>query len=233
MSENVPTNVQSNPWLYTSRNFLAEAFESWQAWILDPSYESAYRPAKERAERYLYFLQNSTALPRPRDNKDRKIKSQARKDWVLGEDGEILYRKGNPKKLVISEGVLKTLAYHHERHLHAGQDKLYRNIKKLFHGITKEECQEIVYKCRGCNLKAASTITAPFQPIVVDYPLERVQVDLLDYREAPSGPYHWILTIRDRFNKIICLFALRTKVAEEIALYFEFWIRCYHCPWIL
>lgn len=230
MSDNVHSQVQANPWAYTSANFSPQAYESFLTWTINAGH-GGKRPARERAERFRYFLENPGALPLKNNSRDRKIKSQAQKQWEL-RDG-VIYRKDTVKRLIINEEVFGVLAREHERISHSGRDKLFNAIRTRYYGIAIEECLAIPARCRSCILNASSRVTAPLQPIAADYPFHRVQIDLMNYQEAPSGPYHWILAIRDHFSKISCLYALRSKHAEEVAFFFELWIRGYHIPIIL
>ena len=45
-----------------------------------------------------------------------------------------------------------------------------------------------------------------------------LQVDLIDMRHRPDGPYHWIGHYMDHWSKMHVLFPLMQKCANEVAL---------------
>ena len=60
--------------------------------------------------------------------------------------------------------------------------------------------------------------------------LERVQIDLIDMRHSPDGPYHYIAHFMDHFTKYHVLFPLQTKLAVEVARLLEERVLAYFGP---
>ncbi|KAL5505759.1 hypothetical protein EMCRGX_G007251 [Ephydatia muelleri] len=67
-------------------------------------------------------------------------------------------------------------------------------------------------------LKNCSTIK-PLKPIIASGFVSRGQVDLIDMRHRPDGPYNWIGHYMDHWSKFHALFALQRKIGTEVAWY--------------
>ena len=134
-----------------SDNFSVDDFLHYQTWILDDNRKS-YRPSRRRAERFQYWLQNPDGPGIKNNPQDRKIKHQAFTDWEI--DGGTLYRRGTRQQVVFSDEVFDIVAREHETLSHAGRDKLFKELKRRYYTITKEECLEIVKRCRFCRHRA-------------------------------------------------------------------------------
>jgi len=85
-----------------------------------------------------------------------------------------------------------------------------------YYGIPRSYVQEFCKTCPTCQLKAPQKSQAPLRPIVESEFLRRVQVDLIDLRNTPDGPYHYICHFVDHFTKYHVLFPLEDKTAEKV-----------------
>jgi hypothetical protein len=47
---------------------------------------------------------------------------------------------------------------------------------------------------------------------------KRCQIDLIDMRAGPSGPYNWILTTKDHFDKFVTLWPLQNKASQTLLI---------------
>ena len=68
-------------------------------------------------------------------------------------------------------------------------------------------------------------------PIISQYKLERIQIDLVDIRcyAQHNDDYNWILNIIDHFTCYAWSFALKRKLAEDIASALLLWLE-FNCP---
>jgi transposase InsO family protein len=71
------------------------------------------------------------------------------------------------------------------------------------------------------------------KPIISNCCMQRVQIDLMDFRADADGQYKWILQIKDHFSRYIWLFALREKDSKEVAHCLEWWISAFGEPRII
>jgi len=46
--------------------------------------------------------------------------------------------------------------------------------------------------------------------------MDRLQIDLMDFRTTPDGEYTWILQIKDTFSRYIWLYGLKDKSAPSV-----------------
>ena len=60
--------------------------------------------------------------------------------------------------------------------------------------------------------------------------MERLQIDLIDFRHSPDGRYKWVLHIKDHFLKYTALFPLKSKLASEVANAVANFIMCFGPP---
>lgn len=75
----------------------------------------------------------------------------------------------------------------------------------------------LLKRCQTCLLERQNRSRAPLQSIIFNRTLERVQIDLVDFRHEPDGQYKWILHVKDHFSKFTSLYALKSKTSEEVA----------------
>lgn len=115
----------------------------------------------------------------------------------------------------------------HEAVGHAGIRKTFEHANKSVYGISKEDVTWLLRHCKICLNNRANATKPPLEPIVVNNTLERVQIDLMDFRHEPSREYKWILHVKDHFSKLSILYALTTKRASEVAFWINIFIRHY------
>jgi len=68
-----------------------------------------------------------------------------------------------------------------------------------------------------CLQNQPNKTRALLEPIILNYTLERVQMDLVDMQATPHNGYCWILHIKDHFSKFSFLFPLVDKTAIGVA----------------
>ena len=68
----------------------------------------------------------------------------------------------------------------------------------------------MIRHCGTCAKTRGPKTLGPLQPIVAEDWLERLQIDLIDYRHL-NLRYKWCLHIRDYYSKYSLAFALENK----------------------
>lgn len=101
--------------------------------------------------------------------------------------------------------------------IHAGIRKTQDQVNRTYYGVHRKEIEWMLEKCAVCDIQRRNQTRASLQPIIAARVLERLQLDLVDMRSTPSGPYTWILHIRDHYSKFSMLYALESKEATPIA----------------
>ena len=179
--------------------------------------------------------------PGPDQKKLWNHKYDAQANYDVHPNGQ-LYRKpsaaertrGRGDRKVITESeIFDHIRDVHPQFEHAGVNKVAHTIANRYHGIRKVEVEWLLKRCQSCLLERQNRSRAPLEPIIVDRILERVQIDLVDFRHEPNGQYKWILHIKDHFSKFTSLYPLRSKTTDEVANSIAHWIGCFGHPEIL
>jgi len=55
----------------------------------------------------------------------------------------------------------------------------------------ERQVEWLLKRCRTCFLERQTRSCAPLQPIIFNRTLERVQIDLVDFRYEPHGQYKY------------------------------------------
>jgi transposase InsO family protein len=63
--------------------------------------------------------------------------------------------------------------------------------------------------------------------------MQRVQIDLMDFRTDCDGDYKWIIQVKDHFSRYVWLFALYEKDSEEVTAHLKQWIGAFGEPQII
>jgi len=134
------------------------------------------------------------------------------------------------RQVVLDHDVHYVIKQVHERLGHSGYRKTYEAVRPEAYGISREEVKWFIDHCLHCEMNRPNRSRAPSQPIESGDTNKRCQIDLIDMRAEPSGPYNWILTTKDHFGKFVTLWPLRNKTAQEIADALDIFLMC--CgPW--
>ena len=113
--------------------------------------------------------------------------------------------------------ILEVIAYEHDITGHAGMDAAWKAIDSDYYGIVREEVRQAIKKCQICARKASNRSKGPLTPILVNNLFERVQVDLIDFRDTSDNQYKWVLHAKDHFSKYCQLYPLPDKQAVTVA----------------
>jgi IS30 family transposase len=134
------------------------------------------------------------------------------------------------RQAALDDDIYYIIKQTHERLGHAGAKKTYEAVRLDAYGINRDECEWFTDHCRHCELNRPNRGKAPLQPIESGGTNQRCQIDLIDMRSEPSGPYNWILTTKDHFDKFVTLWPLENKTAQEVADVLDIFLMC--CgPW--
>ena len=85
------------------------------------------------------------------------------------------------------------------------------------YGISQEDVAELLKVCKICIDNRCSNTKAPLEPITVTRVLERIQIDLVDFRHQLDGRYKGIMHVKDHVSKFSALFSQKSKEASECA----------------
>jgi hypothetical protein len=69
------------------------------------------------------------------------------------------------------------------------------------------------------------------KPIETRCCMDRIEIDLMDFRTLSDGEFNWILQIKDTFSRYIWLYALKDKSSEEVGNALAHWIGGNGHPW--
>ncbi|CAC5398960.1 unnamed protein product [Mytilus coruscus] len=96
---------------------------------------------------------------------------------------------------------------------HTGYHKLFKDVKDTFYGL----CKEFIKGCVKCAYKKPQNNIAPLKPISSKHFMHRGQLDLVDKRADPEGPFCWIGHYIDHFSKFNFFWPQERKSAIEVA----------------
>ena len=105
----------------------------------------------------------------------------------------------------------------HSRIGHGGIHLTWAAIGAGYYGIIRTEIIWLLKRCQICIRRASNLSRKPLVPIVTTKLFERIQVDLIDFRNEPDSVYHWILHVKDHFSKYRQLYPLVNKEAKTVA----------------
>jgi hypothetical protein len=87
-----------------------------------------------------------------------------------------------PRYVATDETAFEFVADIHRNLQHFGIYKTYERVAERYYRITRAQVQFIVNRCMICNLKGSAKSKAPPIPIVSTRCLNRVYIDLMDFR---------------------------------------------------
>lgn len=132
-----------------------------------------------------------------------------------------------------------------ELHLSNGHDKsrpLFDQIEQQYYGITRTMVETYVKNCSSCKKLEKVIRKQPVQPIVSNYPRERVLIDLIDMKSFnkkftdridEDQLYHFILTVIDHYSNFTFIYPQKTKEQGETARNIANYIRIFGSPKII
>jgi hypothetical protein len=175
-------------------------------------------------------------------------KHDALAHYLIKEDGH-LYRqltvaekergRVDARRVVCDSEIFDTIREWHLQLGHAGVNKVSKAVIERFYGIRKDDVEWVLKHCQTCLLERQNRSQTPArasrEPVVSGRTLERVEIDLIDFRHEPDGEYKWILQIKDHFSKFTSFFPLKNQWPdpEEVAVAIAQWIGMFGHPELL
>lgn len=150
-----------------------------------------------------------------------------------------LYKRG--KELLLRVATLSNsvglIVLGHQELSGAKARTTYSRLRVFHHGLDRHHVEWFMRRCPTCS-RGLRTVVAPpsplpFQIIKSSRPLERIQINLVDFTGVPSEGYNWVLYIKDHFSKMTHLYPLKFRHASEIAIHLDKFIRYFGAPEIL
>ena len=87
------------------------------------------------------------------------------------------------------------IAWAHDVIGHAGARKTHQRLMREVYGISQDDVEALLPGCKICVVNRTNNTKPPLEPIVAIRVLERVQIDLIDFRHQPDGRFKWIMHI--------------------------------------
>lgn len=113
-------------------------------------------------------------------------------------------------------------------------------IKTKYHGITRKMIRIFIEDCDKCKEKKKIVREEPDNPIISNYPRERVLIDLITMNKfnknfnIPNDQlYHYVLTIIDHYSNHTIIYPQKTKTETETAKNVANYIRLFGIPHII
>ena len=178
--------------------FEKKALETFENWLLlnRTKVGQSLLDAPERAI-YIAYLLNDKFYPIWYDSNDPKsrqkwatMKHLIKNGFKLGSQNMLLREvKG---RYLPQAFIYNTARYIESAHTcigHGGIRKTYDQLCSTAYGIPRIAVTKLLPHCKVCLKRRRNNSKAPLQPIYSDYVLERIQIDLMDFRDRPSGGY--------------------------------------------
>ena len=147
-----------------------------------------------------------------------KFKVRSNKHFTMEESGArtVLYCKKLSKPIVTKERLFDVVLQCHVNVGHSGRDKTWAQIKSHYAGI-KWSVAIFLKTCSSCTIRQPTRNPPAGRPIINLEFLQRLKIDLIDFRSRPDGEFCWILHARDQCTKFSWTYALKSKTAAEVA----------------
>lgn len=191
--------------------------------------------SERRRTDYLHFLQDNSASSVEGNgysrNQRKSNKHIAIRDFELGEGTPHIYRKKMTKKgkeippryAACEDDAFRIIANLHSQHGHSGIIKTRTEINKKYYGITERNIKWVLNACVVCALDRRNKTKPIITPIISEGCLDRVQIDLMDFRAKADGEAKWILQVKDHFSCFVWLYPLTSKTAAAVAVRMDEW----------
>ena len=210
--------------------FPPKAIESFQTYLQASTNCSIFDPARRAS--YRNWLSNPEApiskmLPKKERACLRSEKRRALHDFILKNNQ--LYRKGSKRDddrvVTMTYDAVNHITRAHDAIGYAGARKTHQRLMKEVYGISQDNIEALLPGCKICAVNHTNNTKPPLEPIVAIRVLERVQINLIDFRHQPDGRFKWIMHIKDHVSKFSALFTQTSKEASECATSLSIFIK--------
>ncbi|KAG0442635.1 Pro-Pol polyprotein [Dictyocoela muelleri] len=146
-----------------------------------------------------------------------------RKSELLFLRNNILYIKENTVEkifiCVYENDKKKSLIINSHNEDHAGIRTTFDRIKSFAYGITLKDVGRVLNRCENCIRERPPQICRGVNPIVPNYPRERLIVDTIDMRmySDHNDEFKYIFTFIDSFTKFGWAYKSKKKDAESFS----------------
>jgi len=159
---------------------------------------------------YIDWIQQPDRKPPPGPDQHHlwNQKYDAQGNYTVKDDGQ-LYRKPSDAKrkrfghkdlrFICNTEIFDCIRGVHVQLKHAGVNKVVQSINDQYYGIWKREVEWLLKRCQSYLLECQNRSRVPHEPIIIGRTLERVRIDLVDFRHEPDRQFKWILHIKDHF----------------------------------
>ncbi|XP_068221351.1 KRAB-A domain-containing protein 2-like [Palaemon carinicauda] len=139
---------------------------------------------------------------------------------IEGTTVQKLQKKGTQLRFVCAEDMFDVLLGIPRTIGQGGRTSMCKATKEKYANISRDQITLFLQCCEECQLKKSSVRKCVVvKPSVSNSMNARAQVDLIEMLSQPDGKYRFIFNYQDHLTKMICLRALQTKTAEEIAFH--------------
>ncbi|XP_068250814.1 KRAB-A domain-containing protein 2-like [Palaemon carinicauda] len=139
---------------------------------------------------------------------------------IEGTTVQKLQKKDTQLRFICAEDVFDVLVAIHRIMGLGGRTSMCKATKEKYANISRDQITLFFQYCEECQLKKSSVRKCVVvKPIVSKSMNSRALVDLIDMQSQPDGKYRFIFNYQDHSTKMICLRALQTKTAEEVAIH--------------
>ena len=198
--------------------------------------EHRYQITDSTYEQYITYLTN--ALYEPSSRADQAKRAFVKTSFQMDEGGYALQacateRHKQARLVIMQSSIFDIIQEEHCRIGHAGVHPTWAAVSQGYYGIIRTEIIWLLKRCQICIRRARNRSRGPLIPIVTTKLFERIQVDLIDFRNEPDNIYHWILHIKDHFSKYCQLYPLANKEAKTVANAMTYWLSAFGPPSIV
>ena len=138
-------------------------------------------------------------------------------------EGDILKYKG---KIMIPQQQIAGLLKEKVLQYPFGTVKLYHTLFIDYEGISIYDVERYLKNNTTSQVHTVPKVERVHKPIISNYPLERVQADLIDLDSIKgyNNRYRYVLTIIDHFSKYAWAYPITKKDKEHVLPLFEKWL---------
>ncbi|KAM9914073.1 hypothetical protein OXX69_000973 [Metschnikowia pulcherrima] len=182
-------------------------------------------------------LPKPAGLDRAQTIKFHLKRTKIRSNYELLE-GQLYFKaaSGARKMVATHSNAFDIIAELHQK-THAKKIELCKLVSSKSRGIHEEDVATLFKMCTICSNGAGKYRL----PDLLDYPekdtkevpFDRLQIDFIDQRHAPSRGFKWILSIRDHLSNHAILFPLTERLPSMIAECLGRFCRYYGFPLII
>lgn len=177
----------------------------------------------ERHAKYLFYLQNPTLSVTK--GKASGHKYRALRKYELQDDA--IYRQAEDpfeaRYAVRTIDAFRIIANIHCSLDHASIRKTVKKVSEYYYGVSESNVAYVVKQCRICSLRVAKAATSVLEPIESDRPMDRIQINMMEFKTSPDERFKYILQIKDHFSQYVWLYLIEFKESEEVVEWMRVW----------